>query len=73
MQHNDTILSLEYCNLVRKCNETVEQWTGQIRVKGNEYKYKQRDRRLREQFINGINHQVMTEGMAKEFTAIKDI
>ena len=44
---------------------------GYLRIKANKHGYKDKDIRLKEQFINGINdHDMMTEIM-KELTSIK--
>ena len=43
-----------------------------MRVKATNHKYKEIDQRLKEQFVNDINDQVMILGMLKELTIIKD-
>ena len=57
-QHNESILSLQQCNLIRKQKEDVE-WMGQIRLKATECGYKIRCRGLKEQSINGISDEEM--------------
>ena len=42
-----------------------------LRIKDTECTYKENDRRLKEQLINGINNQVMTAKIIKELTANK--
>ena len=37
-----------------------KEWSDHLRIKGNECGYKLKDRRLKEQFINGINVDDMT-------------
>ena len=60
--YNDTILSLQYCKLVRDEKESTEAWIGHLKVKANECEYKQRNRRPKEQFINGTNEDdIMTK------------
>ena len=54
-QDIETILSLKYCNLIRKQSERAEDYISCLRIKANECKYKKNDRGLKEQFINGIN------------------
>ena len=44
---------------------------GQLRVRVTKFTYKERDKRLKEQTINGINDQVMMAEIIKEPTAIK--
>ena len=49
---------------------SVKEWMGHLRVTANKYKYKKSNRRLKEQFMNGINDEKMIE-IIKEFTVIK--
>ena len=55
LQHNETILSLQYCKLQRKENESAQEWMGRHHIKVAECNYKEHNRQLKEQFINGIN------------------
>ena len=41
--------------MVREEKESAEEWMGHLGVKTKECEYKERDMRLKEQFINGIN------------------
>ena len=54
-QHNETILLLHYLKLVSHSDESAEKWMVRLSVKATECKYKEWDRRLIEQFINGID------------------
>ena len=54
-QHNEKILSMQNCKLSRIENESAEKWVGQIKIKANEYKYKEKDRCPKQQSINCIN------------------
>ena len=45
---------MQYCKSVKE-NKNAEDWIGHLRVRANECEYKEEDRRLKEQFINGIN------------------
>ena len=65
-QHNGTILSLQYYKLSRLPEETAEEWMAILRLKATEYKYKENDRYLKEQLINGISDEFMTEESIKE-------
>ena len=47
-----TILSLQYCKLIRKQSESAEEWMPHVRIKANECKYKEKDRRLK----TTVNH-----------------
>ena len=54
-QHNETILSLQYCKLIREQSENAEGLKGHLKIQTNICKYKERDRILKEQFITGLN------------------
>ena len=41
-QYNETILSLQYNNLIREQGENAEEWLGHLRIKANECKYKKK-------------------------------
>ena len=60
-----------YCKLVREENGSAEEWMGHVRVKANEYEYKQRDRRLNEQLINRSNDDKMIIEVIKELNPNK--
>ena len=68
-QHNETILSQQYCKLIREEKESPEEWMGHLRVKANECECKDRDKRLKEQFI--INDDEMMTEIIKELAIIK--
>ena len=70
-KHNETTHSLQYCKLVRNADKSTEEWMGRLRVKEIKYKCKEIDRRLKEQFINGINDQTMTSEIRRELMVIK--
>ena len=61
-QHDETMLSLQYCKPIRQQSDNAEEWKSYLRIKANECKYKEIDRGPKEQFINGINNrEMMTE------------
>ena len=35
-QHNETVLSLQYCKLAREQNENDKEWMGHLRLKASE-------------------------------------
>ena len=72
-QHNEMILSLQYCKLLRDNNESAKLLMGHLRIKVNEHNYQKLDRRLKEQFINGINDKALTSEIIKELTTIENI
>ena len=51
--------------------ETAEEWIGRLKMKATECMYKEKDRRLKEQFIKGINDKSVTNEIIKDFTSIK--
>ena len=65
-QHNDTILPLQYCKLLRDSNRMHEEWMDQLGIKPNECNYQEHDRWLKGQFIDGINNKAMTSEIIKE-------
>ena len=67
-QHNEMILSLQYCKLERKENESTQDWIGRLCIKAAECNYKEHDRQLKEQFINDINDREITKEIIKELT-----
>ena len=70
-QHNETIVSLQYCKLAREQNENAKEWIGHLGKKLNEYGYKKRGLRQKEHIINGISDDdVMTE-IIWELSALK--
>ena len=62
-QHNATILSFQYCKLSR-CEKEVE-WMSRLHVMTVKCVYKEIDRQLKEQFINGLNDDSMILGIIK--------
>ena len=66
LQHNETISSLQYCKLVREEKESDKERMGYLGVNVNEFNYKERDRRLKHQFINWINADDMMTEIIKE-------
>ena len=72
-QHEETIFSLQHCNLITDQNENAEEWIGHFRIIGNERCYKEKDSRLKEPFIHGINDDdIMTE-IIRKLTAFKKL
>ena len=65
-QHNEMILSIQYCKLYRKVYESAEEWMGKLCIRATEYNYTEHDRKLKEQFINGIDNEEITKKIIKE-------
>ena len=55
LQYNETILYLLYCKIIKEQSDNADKWMVHLRMKANECKYKEKDRRQKEQSINGIN------------------
>ena len=70
-QCNETILSLQYCKLIRQQSEQAEELVGYLRIKANKCGEKEKDRKLKEQFTNGINDDDMMTEIIRELTTIK--
>ena len=70
-QHNEMKLSLQYPKLHRKDNESTKN-DGQTAYKTIECNYKKHDRRPKEQFINSINNEEMTQEIMKKLTDQKN-
>ena len=66
------MLLLQYCKLIRQCDETAEELVSCVTVKATDCKYKDKDSKQNEQLVNGINDQAMIMKVIKELTAIKD-
>ena len=58
--HNETLLPLQYCKLIRQESVNAEEWMDCLKIRANECEYKEK-RIIKEQFINGINEDVMKE------------
>ena len=54
-QFNKTIKSLQFCKLSRQNGENAEEWMGRLWLSVIECNYKQLNRKLKEQFIHGLN------------------
>ena len=67
-QHNEMILSLQYCKLHGKKNESAQERMGRICIEVAEYNYKEHVRRLKEPFINCLDDDEITQEIIKELT-----
>ena len=70
-QHLEITLSLQYCDLYRKENESTQECFGRLNVKAVECCYKKHDRRLKEQFINVIDNEEIMQEIIKELVVQK--
>ena len=64
LQWNNTVLICY--KLIRNSYDSVHKCMGRLRVQERDCKYIEVDRRLKEQFINGINNQAMTAEIIRE-------
>ena len=69
LQHNEAIVSLQYCKLHRKENESMCKWLGRLCIKEEECSNKEPDRWLKEQFINTIDNKEIVQEIIKELMA----
>ena len=65
------ILSLQSHKLIREQKQNAKEWMGHLRIKTNKCGYQQEDRRLKEQFINGIKHEDVMAEIMRDLTTIK--
>ena len=72
-QHFETILLLQYFKLVREEKHRAEEWMGYLKIKVKECTYEERDRRLKEQFINGVNDNDMMTEIIRYLNIIKNL
>ena len=70
LQHK-TIKSLQYCKLCRQAGKIAEEWVGRLRIAVGECNYKELHRKLKEQFIHGLNDDEMLTELIHKLTAIK--
>ena len=54
------IFSLKYCKLIKKQNKDTKDRISHLRIKMYGCGYKEKDRKLKEQFINGIKKNEIT-------------
>ena len=68
-QFNKTIKSLQFRKLCRSEDESAEEWLGWLHMAAAEYGYKEIDRQLKEQFIQGLNDKIMLDEIIRELTS----
>ena len=59
-QRNETVPLLQYCKLSRSENYIAKELIDHLRVKAKKCRYKENNRQLKEQFINGISDDIIT-------------
>ena len=65
-------MSLQYCKLNRQETENVEEWIGRLCIIILEFKYKELDRNMKEQFINSLKDNGMICEIIKKLTILND-
>ena len=68
-QYNETVKSLQFRKLYRLENESADEWMGRLWVVVAECNFRELDRQLKEQFIHGLNDQLMLDEIIRELTA----
>ena len=58
--------------LVRQSNENEEEWMASLRIAAAECSYKEIDRKLKEQYIHGLNDHNMVIEIIKELTKTEE-
>ena len=58
-------------NFIPHTSKIAEEWMGRLITEATECEYKDNDSRLKEQFINDINDEVMTAEIVNELSTIK--
>ena len=72
IQYHETIESLQFHKLMRQANKNTEEWIGRIRVVVIECTYKELDRHLKKQFIQGlIDTDMLAEKSENQLKPIK--
>ena len=68
-QYNETIKLLQFRKVYWYEDENMEEWMGRLCVAAVECNYQEKDRQLKEQFIDSLNDKHMLEEIIKEITA----
>ena len=68
---SETILSLQYCKLKKKSHESPQKWMGRLHIKAMDCKYREYDRRLKEQFVNGLDNENIIAEILKELRGLE--
>ena len=55
-EDNQTVKSLQFCNLKKYKSENVEEWMKRLRTAAEECQYQEQERQVKEQFICGLNN-----------------
>ena len=58
-EYNETVKSFQFCKLKRHKSEYAEEWIKRLGISAKECNYQELDRRVKEQFIYGINDKYM--------------
>ena len=58
-EDNQTVKSLWFCKLKNYKDENVEEWTKRLRTAAEGCEYQEQDRRIKEQFICGLDDECM--------------
>ena len=70
--NNGKILSMQYYNLKRKGQESAQELMGTLWIKDTDYKHKEYNRSLKEQFIYWLDDETIVAERIKQLMALKD-
>ena len=71
--HNRIMLSLQYCKLKRKSQESGKEWMGKLQTKAADYDYNKHNSKLTEQFIHGLDDEGIISEILREIAAVENV
>ena len=71
-QYYETIKSLQFHKLVKQMNENAEEWMGRVWLTAVECNYIEIHRKLKEQFIHGLNDNEMLVEIIRKLKKTKE-
>ena len=71
-EHNETILLLQYCKVCRCDNDNAEEWLDRPHIMTTNFKCKEINRHLIDQFINSLNDDGMIVEIICKCTSLSD-
>ena len=71
-QLNETIKSLQFHCFSRQTKENAKEWMGRLRLAVVECNYREVDRQLKEQFLQGLNDNDMLTEIIRELTKAEE-
>ena len=68
-EDNQTVKSLQFCNLKKCIDENVEEWMKRVRLEADKCEYIEQDRWIKEQFLCGLDNEGMQTRIMSEIKA----